>query len=321
MGYVDSRKMRTLIAIAAFAFPLVAAESKSALFEIRGKILPHHSATVSLYAVSNPFTISTQAGRDGGFHFQNVEAGIYTLSVYVPHHGETRRTIPVDPAMADNKGHVTITVDTEAETLDRESVAKISVQEWKIPAQARRAYEEAKQRLSEHNVNGAIASLQRAVEVDPQFAAAWNHLGTIAYQAQQYQEAENYFRQGMAADPGAYEPLVNLGGVLINLGHLTEAQKCNEQASRRRPNDPTAQSQLGMTYLFLNQLDLAEQHLLMACRLDPAHFSYPQLHLAELYSHKQDFHRAADQLTNFLKYHPDWPNAAVLRANIEKWHR
>ena len=59
---------------------------------------------------------------------------------------------------------------------------------------------------------GALASLQRAVEIAPEFAAAWNNMGTIAYQSRNYLRAEECFREALSADPSAYEPLVNLEG-------------------------------------------------------------------------------------------------------------
>jgi Tfp pilus assembly protein PilF len=285
--------MWRLIAVAVFNVYLGAAE-RASTFEIRGEIVPHEVGTVSLQAVTSPFAISTLAGPDGRFRFRKVEAGAYTVSVAVPQRGETRITINVGPGMADGKGHVVVRVDTQSEALHRESGTTISARAWRIPARAQHEYEEAGRKIGQRDYDGAVACLRRATEIEPRFAAAWNHLGTIAYQTQHYHEAAGYFRQGIAADPDAYEPLVNLGGVLLNLGNLDEACQYNNEAVRQRPNDALAQSQLGLAYLLLNQLELAEKHLLRACQLDPGHFSHPQLHLAEVYARRKEFHRAAD---------------------------
>jgi hypothetical protein len=59
--------------------------------------------------------------------------------------------------------------------------ATVSARELSIPARARQEYEEAQKRLSRPDVDGAVGHLQRAVEIAPQFSAAWNRLGTIAY--------------------------------------------------------------------------------------------------------------------------------------------
>lgn len=230
-------------------------------------------------------------------------------------------TIDVGPGTSDKRGRVLIKVDTQGEALSREQTAIVSARELKIPDRARREYEEADRKVARRDFDGAMTSLERAVEIEPRFAAAWNHLGTIAYQTRRYKEAETFFRKGIEADGDAYEPVVNLGGVLINLGNFDEAWKFNVEAVLRRPNDALAQSQLGMTYLMLNELDLAEKHLLLARKLDAGHFSHPQLHLAEVYLRKKEFRRAADQLDDFLRYHPDWPAGAKMREAIEEWRR
>ena len=68
----------------------------------------------------------------------------------------------------------------------------------------------------------------------------------------------------------------------------------------------------------LGKTDLAEKYLLEAWRLDPGHFSHPQMTLAEIYLRRGDLRRAADQLEDFLRHHPDWPNAAQLQEQITK---
>ena len=299
------------------AIPALAAE-----YELRGQVLPEESYQIHLNGANAPFTAGTISELDGRFRFRKLPAGAYTLIVLEPGHGEVRRTIEVGPSLADSKGRVHITIDLRSAQRDSDDAlersAKTSVRELSIPREAHREYEEADKDLARRDVPAAIAHLKRAAEIAPQFAAAWNHLGTIAYQTQQYPEAEGYFRKGLDADPNAYEPLVNLGGVLLNLGHPDEALKYNLQAVRRRPNDALANSQLGMSYFGAGNLDLAEQYLLAAQQVDPAHFSHPQMLLAEIYMRRNQPVKAADELDDLLKRHPDLPGAAKIRAEIAR---
>jgi hypothetical protein len=50
--------------------------------------------------------------------------------------------------------------------------------------------------------------------------------------------------------------------------------------------------------------------------IDPAHFSHPQLLLAEIYVRQGAKNAAAGVLEEFLRYHPDWPQGPQLRAKI-----
>ena len=138
--------MGKLIVVTVSAACLGVAE-RPAAFEIRGEILPHAAAAVSLHAVANPFATSTLAGRDGRFRFRKVEAGAYTISVSPPPRGETRVTLHVGPGTADGKGRVMIRVDTQGEALHREQGTIISAREWRIPARARHEYEEASRQI------------------------------------------------------------------------------------------------------------------------------------------------------------------------------
>lgn len=287
-------------------------------YEVRGTLVPAAQASVSLHGSTTPFHSSTLAGPDGKFRFKRIVPGAYTVIVFVPGRGETRKTIDIGPSVADKKGRVEIALrlDESKMTPDRSSL--VSLRELSIPQSARDEYAKAARQLETRDVDAAIKHLNRAVEIAPQFAAAWNHLGTIAYQTRRYEDAEKFFRRSLEADAEAYEPLVNLGGVLATLGRYDEAWNYNLHAVLRRPNDALAQSQMGMTYFGLNRLDLAEKYLLEAVRLDPGHFSLPQLLLAEIYLHRGQKAKAANVLEDFLRRHPDWPLAEKMRDTISQ---
>jgi tetratricopeptide (TPR) repeat protein len=298
----------------------VAVQAEPGRYELRGRLVPETSASVWLNGATSPFEDSTLAGEDGHFRFEQLLAGTYTLGVFVPGRGEMRQTIEVGPSLADTKGRIELRVALRDELFEsRDGLrrgALVSARDLAIPEQARREFEQARKKLARHDVPAAVAHLERAVEIAPQFAGAWNHLGTIAYQSHDYPRAENCFRKALAADPDAFEPLVNLGGVLVNLQKLDEALAYNRHAALSRPGDALANSQLGMNYFYLGKLDLSQKYLTIAARLDPGHFSHPQLLLAEIYYRRQERSAAADELAEFLRYHPDWPEAARINERI-----
>ncbi|MBI4891474.1 MAG: tetratricopeptide repeat protein [Acidobacteria bacterium] len=287
-------------------------------FDLRGTLLPATQASVSLHGSTSPFNSSTLAGPDGRFRFKKLEPGTYTLIVFVPGRGELRKTIEVTSAVSSSKGRIEIAVrlDDAKFAPDRSSV--VTMRELAIPDSARNEFRRAMEKLESRDVEAAIEHLNRAVELAPQFVAAWNHLGTIAYQTRRYTDAETFFRRSLEADPNAYEPLVNLGGVLVTLGRFEEAWTCNLHATLQKPTDALAHSQMGMTYAGLNRPDLAEKYLLEAIRLDPAHFSHPQLLLAEIYAGRGQRIKAANALEDFLRHHPGYSGESRLREAISK---
>jgi len=271
---------------------------------------------VFLYGAHNPFHGQTHVRPDGSFRFSKIAPGTYTLSAAVPRLGEMRKTIEVGPAFADSKGRVVadITFDRSVSwaKMDTVSAAELSVSE-----DARREFRKAQDCLSRRDVPGAIERLTKAVEVSPQFAIAWNTLGTIAYQTKRFDQAEGYFRRALQEDPDLYAPLVNLGGALMALKRDKEALDVNLNAVKAMPGDALAHAQLGKTYYYLGRLDDAETHLRRAKTLDPSHFSYPQLTLLEIYVKRREVRAAIAETEEFLKLHPDSEFVPQLRKFLE----
>ena len=296
-----------------------AADATGPLYELAGRFTPAGSASVSLFGVTAPYTDSTLSDVSGRFVFRKLQPGTYTLAVFLPADGEARHTVEIGPSTADRHGRVRLELDFKPEDFARAPALNrhtVSTRQLAIPDKALRLYEEARHFLAHRDSASAIERLEAAVALAPQFSTAWNEMGTLAYQTQKYTRAAECFRQALAADPNAYEPLVNLGGVLINLNQLDEAWDYNVHAVLLRPSDALAQSQLGMTYFQMGRPDMAEKHFAQAVALDPAHFSHPQLYLAEIHLRRGDKKAAADDLAGFLEHHPDWPQAAKMRETI-----
>lgn len=283
---------------------------------------PPRWAFVSIAAVETPFHSTAMIYWDGKFKFKNLEQGIYTIAVYVPRMGEFRRTYSLGPGTADDKGRVKVTVFLNPQRASRLLTAKdrftVPIARISIPEKAWKEYGEAQKKLKKNDMEGARQHLEKAVEIAPRFSAAWNHLGTIAYQTKNFELAERNFREALKFDPESFEPVVNLAGALLSLGKQQEALKYNQDAVRMRPKDALANSQLGLSYFAAGDLDLAERHLQEAKRLDPGHFSSPQITLFEIQLRRGNRQAAAAELEHFLRYHPDHPQAAKMRETAKK---
>jgi tetratricopeptide (TPR) repeat protein len=284
---------------------------RCAAYELTGRIEPPAAVPVFLHGATAPFESSTISGADGRFDFRKLSPGTYTLAVSTAARGEAIQTIELSPGTVDSKGRLDIVLRIDHGRLESDGVrtsgATVSAVVLSIPDRAMKEYEAAQRCLSRRESDRAAGHLSRAVGIAPQFVAAWNQLGTIAYQTRRYGDAETNFRRALDADPEAFEPLVNLGGVLLNLGRPLEAIGYNQRAVARRPNNALANSQLGLSYVDLNDPDSAEKYLKTAVGLDPAHFSHPQLALAEIYLRRGDRQSALRQLHGFLEQHPDSP--------------
>ena len=291
------------------------------LYQLSGKVTPAGEASITVFGATTPFNQSTLCDAGGKFTFRKLQPGTYTISVFNPEYGEARRTVEVGPGTAQKDHRVFVSLTFEQSDFTRAPIEKslsVSTRQLAIPDKARHQYEESVKELQRHEVEAAVKNLEQAVEEAPQFSTAWNQLGTICYQTRKFDRAEECFRKALDADPKAFEPLVNLGGVLVTLGRTNESLNYNRYAVLARPNDALANAQLGQSYFQAGNYDMALKYLEIARHLDPAHFSHPQLVMAEIHLRRGERASAAADLEDFLAHHPDWPTAAQMREMISK---
>jgi len=306
-----------------YSLPLCAAESAARQqYTMEGTLMPPRMGSVIIRGVDNAYLKRSPVYWDGKFKFKNLKPGSYNVSVVVYRLGEFRQTYNVGPSTSDEKGRVKITMTLNPSRASRLFTPRdrftISASRLSIPEKAHKEVMEAQKKLMKEDMDGAEEHLKRAVEIAPQYAGAWNTLGTLAYQRKDFEGAERHFREAMKQDKELFEPIVNLGGVLLNLGRADEAIKMNQEAIMRRPKDALANAQLGLSYESLKKHDLAIKYLEEAKRLDPGHFSHPQLFLSQIYLSRGQRNLAARELEHFLRYHPDYPGAGRLREYIRK---
>lgn len=294
--------------------------------ELRGQVAPPFRwTTVVVQATDSALRKETYTNLEGKFKFKKLPPGHYTLSVLHRRWGEMRKSIAVTPSFADAKGRVKTRVifrRTQAEHIrqlrDRHMV---TVDELSVSKKARKQYRQANKKLQANDTEAAISHLERAVEISPQFAAAWNDLGTIAYHAREYAKAEGYFREALAIDKESFPPTINLGGALLALNRFEEALPFNEAAIRIRPEDSLANSQLGINYFRLYKDEQAIPYLIKAKRKDPSHASLPQLTLAEIYVRHGQLRKAIRELEDLKSRHPDSAVAVMAEQALANTRR
>ncbi len=298
--------------------PIGRLELRGRILTSEGKQLPGRGiVSVSLHSANTPFVTSalTLGGR---FKFKELAPGPYTLMTVVRGQGEARQSVDVARSLADSRGRLEVNVRLRPLNGRRGAGHTVSARQLGIPYGAWSAYRRALQELKRNKVEEAVALLEKTVEKTPAFVEALNLLGTIYYHRRDLVQAHDYFEMALDQDENAYEPMLNLGGTLLNLNRYNEALSLNQRAAEARPEDPLAHSQLGVNYWQLGDIENALTHLNQAKKLDPAHFSHPQMTLAEIYLRRGDHTAAAAELEEFARLHPDHPHTAEIRRRLPR---
>ncbi len=117
----------------------------------------------------------------------------------------------------------------------------------------------------------AIALLQHAIEIQPDFPEAWSSLGTVFVEERRYADAEAACRRAIELAPKQFDARVNLGAALIRLFRDADARDVLTEAVALRPDSPIAWSMLGNARRNLKDFDGARTAAERALELKP-HF-------------------------------------------------
>jgi tetratricopeptide (TPR) repeat protein len=112
------------------------------------------------------------------------------------------------------------------------------------------------QKQQQTEFSGAIECYERAIAIDPNYAAAYSNLGVVKQQIGRLREAIAHYRQALAIDRNLAETASNLGSALAEAGETEEAIAEYERALSLNPNCAEALINLGL--LREEQGDVAE---------------------------------------------------------------
>jgi tetratricopeptide (TPR) repeat protein len=302
--------------------PLGAA-SRPRRFELVGQIVSSEPRLfvqaprfVALFPTNSRRVSRTTVDSKGRFRFKKLEQGTYVLVFGVPRSRPARRTVEIGPSMADNRGRVTTSLVFERRGVTGRSFA-VPADQLAVPESARVEFFRGREYLARDETDRARAAFLKAAEIAPQFALAWSSLGNLELQAGQYEEAERAFRRAIDLNPAFYASMLNLGTTLLALGRLDDALAIHLRAVKARPDDPQAEAQLGHTYFRMKRFGEAEAALRRVKALEPEHFTFPQLTLAQIAVGRSDYPAAVRELEEFLRLHPDSESAAEARGALE----
>ncbi len=161
----------------------------------------------------------------------------------------------------------------------------------------------------------AIRWYRRALDINPNYAAAHANWGTCLMYQGKLDEAKTHLVRAIELNPDLPEPRCTLGVVLRRQNKLPEAMRSFREALQVKPDFAVAQLHLGTLLLDLGQFDEAMKHLAEAARLDPrdpfAHFN-----LGAAYGRAGQPDEAAVHFTHAVEQDPGFVPALVHLALI-----
>jgi tetratricopeptide (TPR) repeat protein/transglutaminase-like putative cysteine protease len=157
---------------------------------------------------------------------------------------------------------------------------------WELPysnnPEAARAYDEARDEFRKSNTLGEIASLRRAVDIDPKFARAWLWLGEIYNFTQQADLALQAYQKAVEVAPQEPVAYKALGFFLMGKRKFEEAIPVWQNFGKIAPDDSDGPANLATCLSRLGRYEEATSALEAAVKINPERGGL-QLHLGSAY--------------------------------------
>ena len=241
-------------------------------------------------------TTTTPAGN---FLFLDVPRGDYVVEVRSQGFDTTRTEI------RDWSGNSDVNVPlgrAESDHTAPSDSPTVSVRTLKVPEKAMKLAAHGQQESDRQHFEKAIAWLQKAVEVSPDFVEAWNNMGVTYMRMGNTKEAEAAFLKALSTDSKAVPALRNLGFLYLRTERPQEALSVLRRArDARGEKDLYIETYLGHALYGIGQYQEAESFLKEALQLKsdfPAAL-YP-LALAQVQLHQ--YADARQTFTRFLQF-------------------
>lgn len=152
-------------------------------------------------------------------------------------------------------------------------------------------------------VDEALAAFQRAVESEPNYAAAWFNLGTIYLSKKQYPEARKCLLEATRLNPQDADAWNNLGMVSGELEQYDEALEEFHKAARANPNYILAVQNMIGVYEFQGRATDAQKTLQELVSVAPENADL-RLCLANIMMEQQENEQARKELESAVSLQP-----------------
>jgi tetratricopeptide (TPR) repeat protein len=196
----------------------------------------------------------------------------------------------------------------------------ISASSLNAPKDAKKAYEKGMDSLKKRKSDDAVKSFEKAVDVYPKYATAWNELGRLQMAKGDPETARKSFESAVAADPKFVPPYLEMAMIEWKGEKWDQVADLTGKVIKLDSFDyPQAHFLNALSNYYLKNMDVAEKSARETLRLDTRK-QYPTTMrlLGVILATKQDYTGAAEQFKAYLAAAPEAQDAATVRSQLSQ---
>src|SRR5580658_9027717 len=194
----------------------------------------------------------------------------------------------------------------------------VSATALNAPEPARKAYGKGAIAMTDEKWAAAQKNFEKAVEIDPNYAAAWSDLGQVLKEQSKATEARAAWEKAVQADPKYIKPYIQLTMLDLEEKKPEDAIAIGGRAVAMNPLEfPQLYFYYAAANYNLKHLDVAEVNARRATELDNAHeIPRAELLLASVLLAKGDRAGGLQHFRKYLEIVPKAPDAEQVKRAI-----
>ena len=302
------------------------------IHEIRGKIYLPSGKTmdspveVELQSISNFATLKVTTDREGTYSFRNLQPGNYTVIVKAGDQFEESREYTTIDTEATSRSTVPMPPTPKVVTIPvylqfkRGVILRNEVinAKWAtIPKETLDHFKRGADLAQEGKAAEAEVELRKAVAISPSFAPAYTELAKLAFKNGKPDAAIEDCKTAIRYDDSDFDAHLNLGMAYMSLKKLDLAEPEFVNAAYIDRTAITPHYYLGIMYVMKNDLNIAQKAFETARDLNGGK-SLPAIHrfLGRIYIKKDMEKEGLHELEIYIKLAPKAQDAEKVKKEI-----
>jgi len=154
----------------------------------------------------------------------------------------------------------------------------------------------------------AIEAYQKAIELDPNYARAYNNMGLCFYHKKEYDKAIEAYQKAIELDPNYAKAYNNMGLCFYHKKEYDKAIKAYQKAIELVPNYARAYRHMGIINAYKKEYDKAIEAYQKAIELDP-NYALAYDNIGNSYYEKKEYDKAIEVYQKAIELDPNYTRA------------
>jgi tetratricopeptide (TPR) repeat protein len=272
---------------------------------------------------SNTPIANTYTDSNGQAYFSGVRVGDYHVMVSGDGIQTTEsRTFEVDERKVTQAQYITVhRTDDSSPTPAGSKSSMISAGELNVPAKARRELDKANEAMARHDWKKTLERLNKAVAIDPQYAAAYNNLGALYARMNDSVHEREALEKAISLDDHLSTAYVNLAKLCLREKNFPKAETLMGKAVSVDPNNADSLMLLADAQYMDHHYEAAIASARQAHASSNTHPAFVHYIAARAYDMENRREEALAELQIFLSEEPTGARADHVRAAIQSQPR